>query len=92
MYVQSGICKFNKELKKIKSSLLHAPSIVRHNIMSLIDFHVLLSCIHDKNFMIVVWGCGDGNGRLEGQMGRCVYMYKSKQYQENEKACETVCV
>lgn len=92
MYVQTGVCKFNKELKKIKSSLSHAPSIARHNIMSLIDFHVLLSWIHDKNFMIVVWRRGDGNGRLEGQMGTCVCMFKSKQDQENEKACEAVCV
>lgn len=80
--------------------------MVRYNIMSPIDFHVLLSCIHHKYLMTGVevwpdWGGTGGPAGIEGEVWQacvcvCSIANKSKRKRERlngtESRKEHVCV
>lgn len=78
---------------------------LRYNIMSPIDFHVLLSCIHNKYLMtgVEVWTDWGGTGACGDRRGRvcvCVCVYVQSQIRarermyrtESRKVCVYVCV
>lgn len=63
-------------------------SIVKYDIMSIIDFQVLPLCIHHKYFMtgVEVWPDWDGTGTCgDWRVCMCLCMLKGKQEQEKEK-------
>ena len=90
------------ERRQKTSGILYTVSMGRYDIMSPIDFHVLLSCIHAKYLMtdVEVWTDWDGTGGLwEYGGGLCVRVCicskankRKSEWKQSIGRCVCVCV